>query len=57
MRLLKVSYFRDDATGVLGGELILGGTDPAHYSGNLEYIPLVNETYWLFMMNGYINYY
>ena len=48
MRLLKVS---DDATGELGGELILGGTDPAHYSGNF---PLVNETYWLFMMNGYI---
>jgi cathepsin D len=43
---------RDDETGELGGELILGGTDPTHYIGNLEYVPLAQETYWLFKMNG-----
>lgn len=28
------------------GELLFGGTDPAHYSGDFTYIPLISETYW-----------
>ncbi|CAI8055472.1 Cathepsin D [Geodia barretti] len=43
---------RDDETGELGGELILGGTDPTHYIGSLEYVPLSEETYWQFKMGG-----
>jgi phytepsin len=31
-----------------GGELILGGVDPAHYSGNFTFVPLLSETYWEF---------
>lgn len=28
------------------GELIIGGTDPNHYTGELSYVPLSSETYW-----------
>lgn len=28
------------------GELVIGGTDPAHYSGALTQIPLTSATYW-----------
>ena len=42
---------RDD-TGKLGGELLLGGTDPTHFSGSLQSVPLSSETYWLFKMDG-----
>lgn len=34
------------------GELLLGGVDPAHYTGNFTYVPLTNETYWEFAMDG-----
>jgi len=30
----------------LAGELTLGGTDPAHYTGQLEYVNLTSATYW-----------
>jgi cathepsin D len=35
-----------------GGELTLGGTDSAHYSGAFTYVPLTSETYWEFMMDS-----
>ena len=41
-----------DENSTLGGELLLGGTDPNHYVGNLTYIPLIAETYWQFKMDG-----
>jgi len=28
------------------GELVLGGTDPKHYSGSFQYVPLKAKTYW-----------
>jgi len=28
------------------GELVLGGVDPSHYEGDLQTVPLTNETYW-----------
>jgi phytepsin len=34
-----------------GGELTLGGMDPNHYSGDIQYVPLTNETYWEFAMD------
>jgi phytepsin len=33
------------------GELIVGGTDPTHYTGPISYVPLTNETYWMFAMD------
>ncbi len=38
--------------GTTGGELLLGGTDPNHYSGSLMYVELSSETYWEFRMDG-----
>lgn len=44
-------YYRDE-NGTLGGELALGGTDPSHYSGTVNYVPLSQKTYWQFKMDG-----
>lgn len=35
-------YLGDEAD----GELILGGTDPDHYTGDFAYVPLLSKTYW-----------
>uniref|UniRef100_A0A1B6FU01 Peptidase A1 domain-containing protein n=1 Tax=Cuerna arida TaxID=1464854 RepID=A0A1B6FU01_9HEMI len=38
------------------GELILGGIDANHYTGNITYTPVVKQTYWLINIDGmYIN--
>ena len=42
---------RDDQTGLLGGELLLGGTDPTHFVGQLHYVKLTSETYWAFQID------
>jgi len=34
------------------GELLLGGVDTAHYTGDFSFVPLSNETYWEFKMDG-----
>jgi len=31
-----------------GGELVLGGVDPSHYTGQFTYVPLSTELYWEF---------
>jgi len=40
-----------DSSATVGGELTLGGTNPAHYTGAITYVPLTNETYWEFKMD------
>jgi phytepsin len=35
-----------------GGELVLGGTDPSHYTGSFTFTPLTNQTYWEFGIGG-----
>jgi len=39
---------------MLGGELILGGSDPAHYEGNFTYIPVSQIKYWQFTIDKYV---
>ena len=41
-----------DPKGKEGGELILGGSDPAKYSGNFTYLPVTKEGYWQIKMDG-----
>lgn len=40
------------AGAAVGGELHFGGTDSSKYSGDIHYVPLTNETYWEFHMDG-----
>jgi hypothetical protein len=34
-------------------ELTLGGTDSSHYTGEINYVPLSEEAYWMFTMDGF----
>ena len=34
------------------GELVFGGTDPAHYTGTIVWVPLVSKTYWAITLGG-----
>jgi hypothetical protein len=34
------------------GELVLGGVDTAHYSGEFSYVPLQSKSYWQIAMDG-----
>jgi len=36
----------------IDSQLVFGGSDPAHYEGNFTYVPLTNETYWEFALDG-----
>ena len=52
MALIFLNFLYRDENSKVGGELLLGGTDPNHFVGNLSYIPLSAETYWQFKMDG-----
>lgn len=43
---------RRDPAAPQGGEIILGGSDPAHYRGNFTRVPLTKDTYWQFRMDA-----
>ncbi|XP_057317585.1 lysosomal aspartic protease-like [Hydractinia symbiolongicarpus] len=46
------SFWLDrNANDTTGGELLLGGTDPAHYVGDFTYTPVTTKGYWQFKMD------
>lgn len=49
---LMLIVTRRDPAAPQGGEIILGGTDPAHYRGNFTRVPLTKDTYWQFSMDA-----
>jgi hypothetical protein len=36
------------------GELLLGGTDPAYYTGDITYVPLLSATYWEITLDNFV---
>ena len=49
--LIDLNFFRKEGAKV-GGELILGSSDPKYYTGNFSYVPVSKKGYWQFNMDG-----
>lgn len=47
-------WLNRNADDEIGGELIFGGVDPQHYTGDHIYVPVSREGYWQFEMGDFV---
>lgn len=45
-------FLNNNYTDTIGGEIILGGTDPKYYTGEITWLPITSQGYWQFLMDG-----
>lgn len=45
-------WLSKDQSASPGGVMLLGGADPAYYTGDLHYVPLSRKAYWQFDLDG-----
>jgi hypothetical protein len=47
-------WLNRDPSGISGGELVLGGVDESHYTGDFTYTPITKEGYWQFLAHDFL---